>query len=160
MNRKRTILALDIATKTGWAIRTKDGRIFSGVWDLSNGKYDAEGTRFLYMLRRLNWVTQKLGTIDCVYFEDVKRHASHRARLVYFGYLTHVMSWAAAQTPAPPLTGCGVGTIKKYATGKGRFKGDQKKPMVEAAKKRGWKFHDDNEVDALFLLHLAIEQEE
>ena len=50
-----------------------------------------------------------------------------------------------------------VGTIKKHATGKGNAGKDE---MIIAAKSRGHDPKDDNEADALALLHWAIETQE
>jgi Holliday junction resolvasome RuvABC endonuclease subunit len=47
-----------------------------------------------------------------------------------------------------------VGTIKKHATGKGNAGKDQ---MIEAMQLRGHPVTDDNEADALALLHCALE---
>ena len=154
------LLALDLATTTGWAVRTLDGKTYSGTWDLANGKLDSDGMRFLYLKRKLAWVENRFGTIGLICHEDVMRHVSHKARIAYFGYLTHLMSWVAGHDNPPPIIGYGVGTIKKFATGRGGWKGDQKQPMIDAAQKRGWVFADDNEVDALWLLHLCVQDVE
>ena len=45
-----------------------------------------------------------------------------------------------------------VSTLKKHATGSGRAK---KPEMIKAARARGWNPKDDNEADALWLLDLA-----
>ncbi len=49
-----------------------------------------------------------------------------------------------------------VGTIKRHATGKGNAsKGD----VIAAMRARGYAVRDDNEADALALLHWALAQE-
>ena len=48
-----------------------------------------------------------------------------------------------------------VGTIKKHATGKGNASKDE---MVASARARGHAPTDDNEADALALLHWAVHQ--
>lgn len=53
--------------------------------------------------------------------------------------------------------GIPVGTIKKHATGKGNASKDE---MIEAMKARGHSPADDNEADALALLHYALTQQE
>jgi len=50
--RGRTILALDLGTTTGWAIRGFDGLITSGTVSFKPGRYDGGGMRYL---RFTNW---------------------------------------------------------------------------------------------------------
>lgn len=50
-----------------------------------------------------------------------------------------------------------MGTIKKYATGKGNASKDQ---MIAAIQARDHTPADDNEADALALLHWAIDTQE
>ena len=49
----------------------------------------------------------------------------------------------------------GVGTIKKFITGKGNA---GKKQVIKAIKARGFDPQDDNQADALAILHWAIEE--
>ena len=43
----RTILALDLGTTTGWAIRGYDGLITTGTASFRPGRYDGGGMRYL-----------------------------------------------------------------------------------------------------------------
>lgn len=56
-----------------------------------------------------------------------------------------------------PYQGVPVGTIKKHATGKGNAGKDE---MITSVRERGHTPVDDNEADALALLHWAIETQE
>ena len=49
------ILALDLGTTTGWAIRGHDGLITSGTASFRPGRFDGGGMRFL---RFTNWLTE------------------------------------------------------------------------------------------------------
>jgi len=49
-----------------------------------------------------------------------------------------------------------VGTIKRHATGRGNA---GKAEVIAAMKARGYTVRDDNEADALALLHWALAQE-
>ena len=53
--RNRCILALDLGTSTGWAIRGHDGLITSGTVSLRPGRFDGGGMRYL---RFTNWLTE------------------------------------------------------------------------------------------------------
>jgi hypothetical protein len=71
----RTILALDLGTTTGWAIRGYDGLITTGTASFRPGRYDGGGMRYL---RFTNWLTELdrlSGPINAIWFEEVRRHA-------------------------------------------------------------------------------------
>ena len=61
-------------------------------------------------------------------------------------------SWAELR--GVPYEGVPVGTIKRHATGKGNA---PKEAMIIAARARGFSPADDNEADAIAILHWAIE---
>ncbi|GAB4112596.1 MAG: hypothetical protein Fur0019_19060 [Tibeticola sp.] len=58
------------------------------------------------------------------------------------------------RAPPNPVQGVPVGTIKKHATGRGNAGKDQ---VIIAVRSRGHAPVDDNEADALALLHWAIQ---
>jgi hypothetical protein len=51
----RCILALDLGTSTGWALRSAEGLITSGTASFRPGRYDGGGMRYL---RFTNWLTE------------------------------------------------------------------------------------------------------
>ena len=71
----------------------------------------------------------------------------------YGGYLAHLTAWAEANRI--PYQGVPVGTIKRHITGKGNA---DKQAVIDAVRKLGFAPADDNEADALALLHWAIAQ--
>ncbi|CAK9250419.1 unnamed protein product [Sphagnum jensenii] len=145
-----TLLALDLGTNTGWAISTPDG-ITSGSQEFRTGRFENWGMRFLKFKKMLTDVKYHAGHLDAVYFEAVRRHAGVDAAHVYGGFMGHLAAWCEHHTI--PYQGVPVGTIKKFATGKGNA---SKFEMMEAVKKWGHHPHDDNEADALALLQQAI----
>ncbi|WP_212743416.1 hypothetical protein [Pelagicola litoralis] len=148
----RTILALDLGTTTGWAIRGFDGPITSGTVSFKPGRYDGGGMRYL---RFTNWLTEidrLSGPIEAIYFEEVRRHAGTDAAHVFGGLLAVLTSWGELR--GVPYQGVPVGTIKKFLTGLGNA---NKQAMIDAARKRGFSPTDDNEADAIAILLWAIE---
>ncbi len=148
----RCILALDLGTTTGWAIRGFDGLITSGTASFKPGRYDGGGMRYL---RFTNWLTELdrlSGPIATIWFEEVRRHAGTDAAHVYGGLLASLTSWGELR--GIPYEGVPVGTIKRHATGKGNA---NKVAMIAAAQARGFSPADDNEADAIAILHWAIE---
>ena len=148
----RTILALDLGTTTGWALRSFDGLITSGTASFKPGRYDGGGMRYL---RFTNWLTEidrLSGPIAAIWFEEVRRHAGTDAAHVFGGLMASLTSWAELR--GIPYSGAPVGTIKRHATGKGNASKDA---MIAAARARGFAPADDNEADAIAILLWAIE---
>ncbi|GAB4210305.1 MAG: hypothetical protein Fur0019_18040 [Tibeticola sp.] len=148
-----TILALDLGTTTGWALRDRTGRITSGSQSFKPRRFEGGGMRFLRFKRWLTELKQCADGIDCVVFEEVRRHASTDAAHVYGGFLATLTAWCEHHNI--PYQGVPVGTIKKHATGHGNARKDA---MLAAARVRGHTPADDNEADALALLYWAIER--
>ena len=147
-----TILALDLGTVTGWALR-RNGVTTSGTQSFKPGRYEGGGMRYLRFARWLDEILVSVGSIDALYFEEVRRHVGTDAAHVYGGLLAHLTAWCEAQ--GIPYQGVPVGTIKKHATGKGNA---DKAAMLTAMRAKGYAPTDDNEADALALLHWTIEQ--
>jgi len=143
------ILALDLGTTTGWAMR-RGGLILSGVAEFKPGRFEGGGMRYLRFTRWLDeMATEPLAGI---WFEEVRRHVATDAAHVYGGLMATLTAWCELR--GIPYAGVPVGTIKKHATGKGNA---NKGAMVAAARARGFSPADDNEADALALLHWVIE---
>ena len=146
------ILALDLGTSTGWTIRGHDALITSGTVSLRPGRFDGGGMRYL---RFTNWLTEidrLSGPIAAIWFEEVRRHVGTDAAHVYGGLMATLTAWAELR--GIPYQGVPVGTIKRHATGKGNA---DKVAMIAAARARGFSPADDNEADAIAILHWAIE---
>lgn len=148
----RCILALDLGTTTGWALRSHDGLITSGTASFRPGRYDGGGMRYL---RFTNWLTELdrlSGPIAAIWFEEVRRHAGTDAAHVYGGLMASLTSWGELRVI--PYEGVPVGTIKRHATGKGNA---PKQAMIDAARAKGFSPEDDNEADAIAILLWAID---
>jgi Holliday junction resolvasome RuvABC endonuclease subunit len=153
-----TILALDLATRTGWA------RLASGIIDHGTESFarktgrkrtpdDHEGKSLLLFLR---WLRDRL-TEDrpsAIVYERPGHFPSAAAAFMACG-LRGIL-YACAASYQIPIYAYSPTELKKWATGKGTA---DKSAMLVAAHKRsgGESFTDDNAVDAylLLLLHLA-----
>ena len=147
-----TILALDLGTTTGWALRGSDGHISSGSESFRPQRFEGGGMRYLRFKRWLTDIKQCNASIDQVVFEEVRRHAGVDAAHAYGGFMGQLTAWC--EHHQIPYQGIPVGTIKKHATGKGNASKDE---MVTAVRARGHSPADDNEADAIALLYLARE---
>ena len=148
-----TILALDLGTTTGWALRGSDGHITSGSESFRPQRFEGGGMRFLRFKRWLTELKAVADGIDALHFEEVRRHVSTDAAHAYGGFLATLTAWC--EHHQIPYQGVPVGTIKKHATGKGNAGKDE---VIASVTARGHAPSDDNEADALALLHWAIAQ--
>ena len=55
-----TVLALDLGTTTGWALRSADGRIVSGTVSFRPSRYDGGGMRYLRFRAWLDELVEEL----------------------------------------------------------------------------------------------------
>ena len=132
-----SILALDLGTTTGWAIKPANRPIASGTVSFKPSRYDGGGMRNVL--------------IQAVYFEEVRRHAGTDAAHIYGGFLACLSAWCEEHAIA--YQGVPVGTIKRHATGKGNA---DKAAVIAALRERGFSPTDDNEADALAILIWAL----
>ena len=151
MNNNTTILAVDPGTKSGWCLRKPSGRVLSGVWNLKGGRFEGGGMRYVRFRRLLEEIMAS-AEVSQVVFEEVRRHMGVDAAHVYGGLIAEITE--LCEQHKIPYEGIPVGTIKKYATGKGNA---SKKMMLDAAYSK-WpdvEIKDDNQADAMWLAECA-----
>jgi hypothetical protein len=145
------ILALDLGTTTGWA-SLAGGIVHSGTTTFRSGRFDGGGMRYLRFQHWLNQLANDSGGLASVYFEEVRRHVGTDAAHLYGGFLATLSAWCEREGIA--YQGVPVGTIKRFATGKGNA---GKEAVVAAIRERGYRPADDNEADAIAILLWAVE---
>ena len=69
-----SILALDLGTTTGWAVRNGRCRILHGTAEFRPTRFEGGGMRYLRFGKWLDQTLEITGGIDAVYFEAVRRH--------------------------------------------------------------------------------------
>lgn len=160
------ILALDLGTKTGWAMSSYsiysragenvwvNSNVLSGVEDFKGDRFSGGGMRFLRFHQWLDgfWDDKSTRPTRVVY-EEVRRHLGTDAAHAYGGFMATLQKWCEYRSI--PYEGIPVGTIKKHITGVGNA---SKGMVCEAVKRYGFKPQDDNEADALALLMFKIER--
>ncbi|MCW7536243.1 hypothetical protein OOT46_00035 [Aquabacterium sp. A7-Y] len=154
-NSRVAILALDMGTSTGWAVRQRDRTITSGTQHFRPQRFEGGGMRFLRFKRWLSELHSARGELGSVYFEEVRRHTGIDAAHLYGGLMAHLTAWC--EQHRVPYQGVPVGTIKRHATGRGNA---GKEHVMAAMRVRGHAPVDDNEADALALLHWALDTQE
>ncbi len=130
------VLAIDLGTTTGWALRPRDGQWAHGFVSLKPHRFEGGGMRYLRFKR---WLSELKGM----------------ATDIHGGLLATLTAWC--EHHSIPYQGVPVGTIKKHATGKGNAGKDE---VIAAMRAKGHPVTDDNEADALALLHWAVDTEE
>lgn len=139
------VLALDLGGTMGFAMHDASGAVRSGVVRLPVGGKHGYGARFLAFRR---WLTENAGDIEKVFYEQVRHHAAVEAGHVYGGFVATLAAWAEAR--GIMYQGVMWGDIKRHATGKWHA---EKHEVAAAMRAQGFKPADDNEADALALLH-------
>lgn len=145
------IVAIDPGTSCGWAIRQADGRISdSGVWNLKEGRFEGGGMRYVRLRMHLR-VLLDHALPGLVAFEEVHGHKGTDAAHIYGGVIATLTEECEAR--GIPYQGIPVGTVKKFATGKGNA---DKTAMVAAAHEKwpGWHGTHD-EADARWIAETA-----
>ncbi|MBM3560400.1 MAG: hypothetical protein FJX53_11100, partial [Alphaproteobacteria bacterium] len=130
--RTPVILALDLATTTGYALRTADGAIVSGTASFRPSRYDGGGIRYLRFRAWLEKLVDDAGGIDVAYHEEIRRHLSTDSAHVHGGLLATLTAWCEQRGIA--YQGVPVGTIKRHIAGKGNASKDE---VIAAVKARG-----------------------
>lgn len=147
------ILALDLGTKLGWAVRSRDGKVSHGTEVFTPRASWSPGQRWLRARSFLtDLIVRHQATV--IAYEDVKRHVGTDAAHAYGAFLCIVQM--VADSHRATLQPVGVKTIKKYWTGNGNA---DKDAMTAQAKVRGFRPETDNDSDALAILHWAVDQE-
>lgn len=154
------ILALDLATKTGWALLDRSGNMTSGVQEFDLRRGESKGMRFL---RFRKWIREMftLGELGqnfskedpgLVVYEQPHFRGGHACELLV-GLSTNVI----AETAQVGLEHLAVhtGSLKKFATGKGNA---GKEEMILKSKEFFPEIEilDDNHADALLLLKYGV----
>lgn len=139
------ILALDLATTTGWAHTDFDG----GAEKFTPRRGDSPGMKWLRFRAWLLEVLQLVGKVDVIVYEQA-HHRGGAATHSAHGFIATLEAVAAEK--GIEVTNYHTASIKKHATGSGNASKDA---MVAAAKERWSNVDDDNHADALWLLDLA-----
>jgi Holliday junction resolvasome RuvABC endonuclease subunit len=147
----KAILALDLATQTGWA-HSSAGLVSSGSVNFLPKKKERVGHRFL---KFRSWLRDQIEIVkpELIVYEEVMRWSSGAAAKCYCGLLAIMQTECEVKEIA--YEGVHVGTIKKAATKKGNA---TKEEMIQAARAQGYKPQDDNEADAIHLLHIFLDK--
>jgi Holliday junction resolvasome RuvABC endonuclease subunit len=145
------ILALDLATHTGWCLR-ENGRLDHGVEDFSLRRGESDGMRWLKFRRWLDYIAGERFTPDLIVFERWIASRTGNASEITAGFTTRISEFCTERhiekAPVAPSE------LKKWTTGKG----NAGKPLMVAAVCRRWnvRIDDDNEADAYALLQYAL----
>jgi hypothetical protein len=144
------ILALDLSTKTGWALGTPE-RYESGVqtFDLKRG--ESPGMRYVRFRR---WLEEVATGVELIVYEQVvpapAKFGGASARELAYNLAGRVQELCAVR--GIEHTNVWPSSLKKWTTGKGNANKDAMKATVC----QRWKpVTDDNEADAIAILHYA-----
>ena len=143
----KRILALDMATKTGWATATH-----SGVEDFRKKAGDSRG---MIYLRFESWLIEAGGYLEPELIVYERPHSRGRAATELLNGLLALLQKYCERCNVQ-YTDCPSTTLKKFATGRGNA--GKEEMMVAYRKRFGAEPVDDNESDARWLHAWAEEQ--
>ncbi len=140
------ILALDVATKTGWF-----NGVAGGTWDFKLKRDESAGMRLLRFRSKLQEVIT-LDRPELVVFEQTA--GRFKSALIVQAEIHGVMK-TVLDDDGIPYKSYAATAIKKFATGKGNAKKDA---MIRSCvEKLGITPVDDNHADAIWLYKIAQE---
>ena len=151
MNEEKSILALDIASRTGWAFGVSGELPKSGSVRLApSGSSNAAIGRGM-----LRWLTDfiSVNPPDVIYYE-VPLDPRHMGRKTTFATarillgLPFLVETIAEARGIFKLREVGVQDVRKYFVGEARPK-DKKSAVLARCRQLGWRAADDNAADAL-----------
>ena len=145
---RSAILALDLASVTGWA---ESGGL-SGVQSFYPRRGDSPGMRWVEFRAWLNRLLDSLPEVGIIGYEQC-HHRGGAATHVAHSLIALVETVAAER--GLELTNRHASSIKKHAVGRGNASKDE---MLGAARRK-WPdvdIADDNQADALWLLNLLM----
>lgn len=165
------VLALDVATKTGWTLHTPDGlsKTCGGVQDFAGDKWDGHGMRCMRFKRWLDEVSKMVPDEDTliVAFERPITYAGRPANNTVAQHLAAVAMLWCEERGTTTYTAPTPSECKKAATGKGNA---SKAAVIQAMMDRWphyagppqgdkrWK-HGCDEADSLAVLVWVLETE-
>lgn len=162
------ILALDLGLNCGWAatlvraaneVDYETQPIFyaldDGVFDIWHGTWQLkkQGDDFITPIAKFRSTLNAFPEVSTVAYEDVKSLFRGNYAAINYGGLKTIIELFALEREIP-IYPVGVGTIKKWATGKGNA--NKKIVMAECKTRLGITPRDGNEADALWLLDYII----
>jgi len=148
-----TILSLDLATTTGYAILRADGSIVHGEQSFAGHPREGEGARFLkFQMWLVREIAQPYPDLERIVYEKVigvgpsqafaaQIHGGFRALMLMFADIRRI-----------PCDGFNVTTVKKQFVGSGKATKDD---VMAQCRSLGFKVQNHNEADALAILHVA-----
>ena len=159
-----TLLALDLATRTGWAFGEIPERAVTpieartlGAPEVESGAVGFDGEHGQFFRNFERWLTTFLARHrpDVTVFEApiLDRRKSTLAVVRKLHGLAVITEKVADEFA--PVFSADLGTVKKHATGNGHAKKEQ---MIDAARAMGWDPADADEADALWIWDYSCQE--
>lgn len=149
------LLALDIATRTGWALGgPSDGSPRTGTWKLP-GLDDMQLDRSLQVLDDSITGLCKIARVEIVAIEAPLMMQNRSAHTALGLISCAAVARCAAQRHGARIVMAQVQTVRRHFVGHGR-PDDPKRAVMDRCKLLGWTVADDNAADAAALWSFAM----
>lgn len=148
------VLALDLASRLGWALWQAPGRVASGSLKLPGRGLGHD------LCAYRDWLDAQLSATKCwgVVFEApwIGPQTSQDTARKLMG-LACVTEMVATDRQVTRIAEANNATVRKHFIGRGHGPRDELKALtVRICKAMGWAVRDDNEADALAVLHWCL----
>jgi Holliday junction resolvasome RuvABC endonuclease subunit len=153
------ILALDIGTQMGFALKREDRRVYSGMEEFAVSKKCDDGQRWANFWAWLSRMKQENPTLDTIAYEHVvfigvdaetgKAHSSSWPQ-IYGGFSALIRMFCAMHRME--YSTHNTSTVKKLFAGHGNASKDD---MIAQCVAMGYKPQSPDEADAIAVLHVA-----
>jgi len=147
-----TVLALDLATATGWALSRPGCPLEYGTRTFkSQTQQIHKGRMWKEVIAFLKSKNEIGDPITHVFHEQPAKFENWHSTVILHGQVAIVQLWCALK--GIPCQDVPIGTIKKHATDKGNA---SKSDMIAAVQASGYDPKDDNQADAIAIADLAL----
>lgn len=150
------VIALDLATVTGWAVWRPAGSVAYGSRRLGRAG-DADGAFFAgyhSWLADMITVEQPAAIVFEAPWVGPDTHQQTARRLMGLAVVTELV---AHLREIPRVREVNVASVRKHFVGNGRGeRAAMKRAVIEGCRQRGWDPKDDNAADALAVLDFAL----
>jgi crossover junction endodeoxyribonuclease RuvC len=147
------ILALDLSTKTGWAVGSRFEAPAHGVWLLPGGIANL-GRVFSSLAASLEDAIRLFRPVRIFFVPPLSKHQTTAELLIGLSATVKMISYEQGV----PVGQEAESTVRKHVLGSGRFSSTKEAKAAAFAwcRSKGWTPCDDNAADALVDLHYAL----
>lgn len=146
------VLALDLATRSGWALGREQETPRWGVWDLGSAQNGGQGRRLSCLANEIEAVIAVHQPERAVFEAPLVRHDKATRLLTYLCGVVEMVCFEHSLPCEPGNVNSARSMVLGHGFPKSTDPRNPKLPMLLWCQRQGWDVRDDNAADALVLL--------